>query len=694
MPHVLRLGLGGAILSTIVFALMAAQSATPLVFGSLGAAAIAAAALSQKVQSEPVPVLEDRTLRICSYAILAVYAVFYGVHALTPETQPDAATYHLGLVAEAIRHGGFPGRVGFYEMLPQGAEMLYAFAFAFGKHSAAKTVHFGFLIATIPLIMALGKRLGLDARVSIGGALLYCCAPVTGIVGTSGYNDAMQVFFVLMCAWCLLAWQQSDEFRYLWPAGIAAGFCYAIKVPGLLVCVLGVLFILLAKRRIAPALVFSISVLAMLLPWFWRGLSMTGNPMAPLFNGLFPNPYFSVLVEQHLAGVWKRYEALSALGYIGELTIYGRALQGLYGPVFLLAPLGLLALRRPVGRVLWIAAAALAIPWYFNVGARFLLMSIPFITLALAASLPRIALPAVLILHALAGLPPVLDLYSDHYAWKLRNLPWKAALRIQPEREYLQRETSDFYAAWMVDKNTEAGERVLDLRGIPYAYSHFEPVNYWHHLVGIQLSDALRVAGLEGDNAMFDVDANWPEEALAGVRFRLNASGDTAWKVLEAQLHSKDQTISVSREWKFSSSSNPWGVPAAFDGYHASAWTSFDAGQNGMYLEVHFDQSIAISGARVTCLRTGLAPDIGMQGLTASGEWTTLAQKGKVTWRPRQELRLSATRLIKKAGINWVLVPIDDDGMGSLGRKMVKEPAAWGLEEVASVLEYHLMRVR
>jgi hypothetical protein len=135
-------------------------------------------------------------------------------------------------------------------------------------------------------------------------------------------------------------------------------------------------------------------------------------------------------------------------------------------------------------------------------------------------------------------------------------------------------------------------------------------------------------------------------------------------------------------------------VPAAFDGNLASAWTSFDAGRSGMYMEVVFDQPIVVSGARVSCLQTGLASDFQMQGLTSSGEWKTLSERGQVTWRPRQELRLSATRLIKKAGIQWVLVPIDGNGMGSLGKKMVAEPAAWGLEKVASVYEFYLMKVK
>ena len=76
------------------------------------------------------------------------FLLLYVVHALAPEIQPDAVTYHLGLVKEWNREGGFTPRVGFFEMLPQGLEMLFSMAFAFGGHSAAKLVHLAFVAAT------------------------------------------------------------------------------------------------------------------------------------------------------------------------------------------------------------------------------------------------------------------------------------------------------------------------------------------------------------------------------------------------------------------------------------------------------------------------------------------------------------------------------------------------------------------
>ena len=84
--------------------------------------------------------------------ILAPYLVFYFVNALAPETVADGITYHLGLPAEYLRTGGFPDRVTFYGMIPQGMELLYTMAFAFGKHSAAKLIEFAFFVGTVPLL--------------------------------------------------------------------------------------------------------------------------------------------------------------------------------------------------------------------------------------------------------------------------------------------------------------------------------------------------------------------------------------------------------------------------------------------------------------------------------------------------------------------------------------------------------------
>jgi hypothetical protein len=65
--------------------------------------------------------------------------------------------------------GRLSHRVGFYEMLPQGLEMLFVPAFAFGRHSAARLVHCAFLLASVPLMWRIGRRLRAAGSSSAGG---------------------------------------------------------------------------------------------------------------------------------------------------------------------------------------------------------------------------------------------------------------------------------------------------------------------------------------------------------------------------------------------------------------------------------------------------------------------------------------------------------------------------------------------
>ena len=85
-----------------------------------------------------------------------------------------------------------------------------------------------------------------------------------------------------------------------------------------------------------------------------------------------------------------------------ELTVKGERLQGFFGPLFLLMPLALLSLRGREGRRLLLAGAIFALPWFLNIGTRFLIPALPPLTLALALALrsPAGLLPAVAVLHA------------------------------------------------------------------------------------------------------------------------------------------------------------------------------------------------------------------------------------------------------------------------------------------------------
>ena len=119
-------------------------------------------------------------------------------------------------------------------------------------------------------------------------AVFYFCAPVAGITGSSSYNDAAGVFFMLAAFYLLL----EEREGYLLPAGVLAGFCYAIKLPGLMV-VAGALLFLAVRRRWKPALVLAAGAALTVAPWMLHALVLTGNPRGaaaqrPVSQPLFP----------------------------------------------------------------------------------------------------------------------------------------------------------------------------------------------------------------------------------------------------------------------------------------------------------------------------------------------------------------------------------------------------------------------
>ena len=238
-PDVLAFGLGAVIESIAIFCLLAAGIAIWPALLALGLLGLAPLIWLRPRPRAPMPA------GLLLSLIFAVYGVFYLIHALAPEVQPDGLTYHLALVAQYARDGRFPERIQFYDMLPQGVEMLFLFAYKIGGGAAAKLVEFGFLLATIPLILDIGRRMGVSDRVAGAGAALCFCAPVTGLTGTSTYVDAAMVFYTLAALLALLLWKKDGGDSYLAAAGLASGFCYAIKLSGALVPALAAVFLAL-----------------------------------------------------------------------------------------------------------------------------------------------------------------------------------------------------------------------------------------------------------------------------------------------------------------------------------------------------------------------------------------------------------------------------------------------------------------
>ncbi|HBY61938.1 MAG TPA: hypothetical protein DEH78_19130 [Solibacterales bacterium] len=653
VPRVVALAVGAPVVSFAVFLLLLADLASPW---SLGAVALAALLLWPLGRWKPEPVAADRWI----LAAAAPFAFYYLIHALAPEIQPDGITYHLGIVKEWLRTGGFGERVTFYEILPLGMETLFAIAYGLGGGPAAKLTHFAFLLAAFPLICATGARLGLSARSASIAAALYFTAPVAAVSGTSTYTDAGLVFFALAAFHLLLTGG---------PSGWAAGFCYAIKLTG---AVVPLAAFWPARRKIWFAAAAAVSIV----PWLARALAWTGNPVAPLLNAVFPNPSFA----PQTAEIWS-YDLHWWRAPL-ELTLFGEKLNGALGPAFLGAPVALWALRRRQGQWLLGAALLLALPWAANPGTRFLLPALPFVALAIALVLPwRFAV--VLLAIQMAGAA----LIDRPAAWRLRGLPWAAALGIESPFDYLRRELWAFEVTELVNAHVKPGEQLLDLVTAPWAYLNATPVVPWQSAAGERLKAALELGA--GSQRLSQLRLEWPETKLTGLRLVHRGAGGP-WNLHAVELARAHETIRLKRGWELDASPNPWESPYALDRNPATRWTTWVPAEDGDFWQVLFPSDETLTAVTVTCHGR---PLIELLGRVAGGKWRRLGGGFVEQPAPELNLRSAAARYLKSQGIRWILTPAGTDGYGPLGEKLIDRKQDWGFTEAGTARNNVLLRV-
>jgi len=673
LPRVIRLGVGATLVSTAVFFLLLAGWASPSVFLAAGAATLAVAAWRYRTVRYPIGGATPRLLWIP----FAVYAAMYAVQAMAPEIEPDALTYHLGLTAEYARLHAFPQRIGFYEVIPQGMEMLFTAAYLLGGGSAAKLVHFAFLLATVPLIVAVGRQLAISPARSFAAALVYFAMPVAGITGTSTYNDAALVFFALATFYCLLAWHRKRGIALLLVAGLLAGFCFAIKITGAPIMAAAVIAVLLVAKRPLPALLIAAAAMIPALPWVIRAGVLTGNPFASLLNEWFPNAYFNAAAEHTLAANLRSYPGFSIKTAPWDYALRGR-LQGIVGPLFFTLPFAVFALRRRAGRLLLAGALVTLSPWFLNAGTRFLMPAVPFLALALFTVLPRFAMPVLVAVQLALCWPAVLQQFEAPHAWAFREIPWRAAIGLEPEAVYLDRMTGDYAIARMIEDRTAPADRILCLTSVAKAYTTRDVVAYWYSTPDAELGEALQTALVPP--IMVQSEAALSPTPITGVRLVAAQASEEEFRVFE-----------INTAGALNASPNSTEAGLAADGNRVTSWRSRGPTERGMFLAVLFPHPISIG--RFTAVTNGRIPLLLQTRGKGDAKWLTVADSLRATTLPETDLRRDATRALRQAGFRFILARAGTEGMDRVSADMVQHPDDWGLRDRGQFTPVHLFEI-
>ena len=633
----------------------------------------------------------DWIRRILFAAIAAPFAVLYFVNAWAPETSPDGAGYHLGIVAEYLRARGFERiATNFYADLSQGVELLYVPAFAIGKHSAAALVHFAFLIALALAIYAYGRRLG-KPWVGAAAAVFVFVSPVVGRDGTTAYIDVATAAIVFAAFYWLEIWDEQRTTRALVMAGAMAGYAFDAKYTMFVMAIYAVAFVAWRSRRWRTVLILAAAMAIMVAPWIAKNWILVHDPVAPFATEIFPSRYFHTLEIEDWAAWLRRYDMPDLRKLPLEVTIDGTWTQGIIGPIFLLVPIGLLALGNRAGRRLLAAGALLLATYFGNIGTRFLIPCLPFFALALALAFERWKLELALMAaaQAVASWPSVIPLYANPNVWRIVEFPYKAALRKQQEGEYLRTHLGGFGVVRMIDENVPAKEPVFSLGGVAEAYSSRQVIEVFPGALNSTLFDILNVARMEEWQACRLLTFHFAEQRTTTLRVVETARGKglEQWNVHELRFYRRGVEIPRSPSWRIRARPNPWEIQMAFDNSGATRWRSWRTAEPGMFIEVNFGREEAVDEVRMWTSKDYAWPF--RFEIQAGGHKVADSFEESET-KPRGFLGRAAMHEFAARAVHYILVPDDDRS----APEIAEEPEAWGLEIVARADKTTLYRIR
>lgn len=679
---------GSACFSQIVFLLCCTGLARTEIFIAIGVcSAIAAARVAPRIKTQQSFPALPRTWKWSLSVAFALFGTVYLVNALAPEAGPDGSAYHLPFVARYLNSHGFRSIPGnFYASLPQAIELLFMPAFSLGGPSAASVVHLLFLIDLAVLIVCYGRRIGFPVPAALAAFLVFA-SPVLGWDATSAYNDVAAAAILFALFYLLQIWDRERDPCFLVPIGILAGASYAVKYTAAIAIPYAAGFVAWKlwrgrKRLLRPVLTLATLAALFVLPWMIKNAMVIGNPIAPFGNTLFPNRHVHVSFEKQYLSSLRHYQLTSDLQAPWEVTVKGEKLQGFFGPVFLLIPFALLSVRQREGRRLLFAGAIFAIPWFFNIGTRFLIPALPPLTVALSLALSRpiALLPSIALLHAFLSWYTTPFHYFDTYAPRITSFPLRAALGIEPEESYLTRTNPGYRVARLIEQGVPLGEKVFSFDQVAEAWTTREVLVGYYSAENETLQDILMSAMAPGPCPERALDLHFSPRQIRSLRAIQRGPADSRmWRISEFQMFSRDSPIVPDPSWRFRANPNSWDAHFAFDRSLVTRWQSWRASAPGMFLEVDFPKPVQLDQVRLLSPIDALQPTIELQGVDANGDWHTISARSSTSSvEATENLRATAIGELLDRGIRYLLV-----SPGTFGANEFHENAdAWGIRQI------------
>ena len=377
-------------------------------------------------------------------------------------------------------------------------EMLYTLGLAFGSVSLAKLFHFWMYIGAAVAIYALCRR-HLEPRIGSIGALIFMSVPVIIWEAGIAYADVTTALYLTLAVYALLNWQQTRESSWMALCGVMGGFALSTKVLAIVpIGVMG-LWMMVASKKLKPALVMGLIALLVGAPWYIKSYVYTGNPVYPYLYGVFGGKYWSEGAAatyrgaQLVFGMGRGLDKLVMLPW--NMTMNGSfffddpgkpKLFSLIGPALLgLIPVYALAggRKKYVGWMGLIAGVFL-IAWFILMQqVRYLIPVVPMLGIIAACGVEAANRNWRIGRHVVNGFLALSVLLGLLTGLMLAMVGAKAALGLESRDAYLSRTLDVYDAEAFINDSTPKNARILifdDARGF-YLDRDYMWANPGHH---------------------------------------------------------------------------------------------------------------------------------------------------------------------------------------------------------------------
>jgi hypothetical protein len=372
------------------------------------------------------------------------------------------------------------------------------------------------------------------------------------------------------------------------------------------------------------------------------------------------------------------------------------------GPLFLLLPIVLLAWRRPLMWVCLGCGLLFAVGWLVNPGARFLIPVLPFLGLAMGMGLQQLpgraalaASMAVMLVHAALAWPPIMKKWHPEWTWRIEHVPWRAAMRIETQEEYLRHMVDYYTVSQIIDIETKGQGKVLSLDQLPEAYMRTEAMVCFQGAENRWLFDSLWAPTIHERWPLRILEIPLPEPVYGFRVVQHDTSDKEEWVLSEVRFKKGEQFLEPQQDWRMDSERWPWLAQNAFDGDFFRMYRTFDLLSDGMFVGVTFPQPLQATAVQVIYPQFLKFDGLAYEVQKTPGVWSALQPEIKESEAvmEKAEMKRWAARELKRHGIDLLFINLEGHGHNFIAKDIAKDAADWGFREIYSEGTKRLYRV-